>query len=670
MKKIKFIKEDYLKPSPVLYLCRGVPETPLRTRDYNTAVNIIKSDKQNEVSTLTFEIPFSKDRKITIDDCDKMVLFENKYYIIKEIEIEDGSTPNIKISCEEEATELKGIYCETINEIGVSPYNMYLAITKAVRHPIDLTKNYKWAGTDVVNKFRHLQCEEEQSVYQNLISMAEVFNGWLEFTTDENGQNWIYLRTQDINDGKFIKKNLDMKTLNITADSKEIFTQVELFGKADELTGEEINIMSVNPTGKSYLENYSYYLAKGIPTTNIDNEPKYQQLKVIRDEKYTTPKDLYDMGVEELAKCSIPKIDASLTLSDLSIYIDSPIVPPKVGHIILCIDKDIDFIFTCRVIGVERPYNNPADVKIEISNINRYDTQFQNINHTVDNANKVISTDPTNTDGQNTGDSSPYVKMCDCKDGDHVNVTKRISDTSSLITQTGDLISLRVEEQNKSFAELKVTADAITSHVEDISDTNHKVYSEIQQTARNIKAIVVEDQDSGSVELNKDKFVVAFNGSTNRNATIDRSIGLILGNPDTGSYSQIGYDGKLSLKQAGALHPYHCLVATGSKSIHCTESDYTETYANLPSSFNGIPDSEITVMCGIKKVFDTSIDSTSNLPYWFGCYASISDNQIVLELMSKWREVQYEDDDSGNSWVKDINGERNGNIDVWWIAIA
>jgi hypothetical protein len=346
MNDISFIKDEYINPTPILYFYRGIPESPLRTRGYNTATNIVKSDNQNEVSTLTFEIPHSKDRKITIDDCDKLVKFENKYYIIKDINSEDGATPNIKVSCEEEATELKGIYCEAINAIGVSPYDMYLAIMKAVRHPIDLTKNYKWAGTDVVNKFRHLQCEEELSVYQNFVSMSEVFNGWLEFTTDESGQNWIYLRTQEIDDNKFIKKNLDMKTLNITADSKEIFTQVEMFGKQDELTGEEINIMTVNPTGKSYLENYSYYLSKGIPTSNIDNEPKYQQLKVIRDEKYTSPKDLYDMGVEELAKCSIPKIDASLTMSDLSIYIDSPIVPPKVGHKLLCKYKVYIFIYT------------------------------------------------------------------------------------------------------------------------------------------------------------------------------------------------------------------------------------------------------------------------------------------------------------------------------------
>jgi hypothetical protein len=670
MNKIEFIKDEFLNPTPILYLCRGIIETSLKSRDFNTTVNIVKSDKQNEVSTLAFDIPFSKDRKITIDDCDKLVKFENDYYLIKEIEVEDGSTPNIKISCESENTELKGIYCETINAIGVSPYDMYLAIMNSVRHPIDLTKNYKWAGTDVVNKFRHLQCEEEQSVFQNFVSLAEVFNGWLEFTTDESGQNWIFLRTQEIDDGKFIKKNLDMKTLNITSDSKEIFTQVELFGKQDELTGQEINIMTVNPNGKSCLENYSYYLSKGIPTSNIDNEPKYQQLKVIRDEKYTTPQDLYDMGIEELAKCSIPKIDASLTLSDLSIHIDSPIIPPVVGHKLLCIDKDIDFIFTCKIIGVERPYNNPADVKIEISNVNRYDTAYQNINHTVDNANKVISTDPTNTDGQNTGDSKPYIKMSDCKDGDHWNATKRFADTYSLATQQSDLISLRVDEQNQSFAELQVTANMISTHVEDISDTNHRVYSEIQQTARNIKAVVVEDQDSGSVELNKDKFVVAFNGSTNRNAVIDRNVGLILGNPDTGTFSQIEYGGKLSLMMQGEKHPYHCLVDGGVRSFECTDSGYTTFYINLPNKFSGIDDSEITVISSVRKVYDTNIDSTNNICFWFGCYASCVNGRIQVDVMSKWRTVQYEDDSNGDSWVKDINGEKNGLIDISYVIIA
>jgi|GEM_PF-3767930 len=640
MNKIEFIKDEFLNPTPVLYLCRGIIETSLKSRDFNTAVNIIKSDKQNEVSTLTFEIPFFKDRKITIDDCEKLVKFENDYFLIKEIVTDDGSMPNIKVSCEHESTELKGCYCETINAIGVSPYDMYLAIMKAVRHPIDLTKNYKWLGTDVVNKFRHLQCEDEQSVYENCISMAEVFNGWIEVTTDENGQNWIFLRTQEIDDGKFIKKNLEMKTLNITADSKEIFTQVELFGKQDELTGEEINIMTVNPNGRSFLENYSYYLAKGIPTSNIDNEPKYQQLKVIRDEKYITPQDLYDMGIEELAKCSIPKIDASITMSDISIYIDSPIVPPRVGHRLLCIDKDIDFIFTCKIIGVERPYNNPADVKIEISNVNRYDTTYQNINHTVDNANKVISTDPTNTDGNNTGDSKPYIKMSDVKDGDHWNVTKRFGDTFSLATQTNNLISLRVDEQNKSFAELKITADAITSTVSDISDTNKKVYSQITQTAKNIKAIVVEDADSGSVELDKDKFVVAFNGSTNRQAVIDRVEGLYLGNPDTGTYSKVGYDGRLTLYTGNGEKPYHCISKLVQIEIYNDTDDdngYTRGEATLPSIFDGIDGSSITVAVSIKKIWKDNESSASYYPFFFGAYPEeISNGKVSILGASQW----------------------------------
>ena len=612
MKELKFIKEEYINPTPILYLCRGVPETPLRTRDYNTAVNIVKSDKQNEVSTLTFEIPHSKDRKITIDDCDKLVKFENDYYIIKEIEVDDGNTPSIKVSCESESTELKGCYCEHINAIGVSPYNMYLAIMNAVRHPIDLTKNYKWAGTDVVNKFRHLQTEDEQSVYQNLVEMSSVFNGWLELTTDENSQNWIFLRTQEIDDGKFIKKNLDMKTLNITADSKEIFTQVEMFGKQDELTGEEINIMTVNPTGQSYLENYSYYLAKGIPTSNIDNEPKYQQLKVIRDEKYITPQDLYDMGIEELAKCSIPKIDATLSMSDLSIHIDSPITPPRVGHKLLCIDKDIDFIFTCRVIGVERPYNNPADVKIEISNVNRYDTQLQNINHTISNADRIISTDPTDNDGNDKGDGKPYIKMSDVKDGDHLNVTMRLGEVTTLVTQTGEQISIKVDNIKGDYSELKVTIDGITSTVvkqgvamseinqkadsitltvKDLTDITNKTFTQITQTATKISAIVTSPNGGASWELSKDACVTAIKNATGTHTCTFNNDGLTVENGGIYIKNQDG-DVVLSMSTNG------CIKVKDLEFDGYSDADIARlrsSFANMSLPFKEIKPGKLTI---------------------------------------------------------------------------
>ena len=204
------IKRKYLNPTLLLYTYRGCIENSLMSKDIDTATNLIKTDTMNEVSTIEFDIPFSENRKISYDDCEKLIKFDSEYYIIKNIEVTDDSTRNIHVKCEHESTELKGKYCECVKEIGQTPEHIFNAIFNAVKTPIkkDL---YKWKGTDVESsKYRRLITEDESSIYQNLISMAEVFNGWIEITTDENEQKWVYLRTNPINNGKILKKDLDL----------------------------------------------------------------------------------------------------------------------------------------------------------------------------------------------------------------------------------------------------------------------------------------------------------------------------------------------------------------------------------------------------------------------------------------------------------------------------
>ncbi|MBY6838856.1 prophage endopeptidase tail family protein [Clostridium botulinum] len=373
------IKDKYLNPVPVLYTYKGMPENTLISNDFDTAKNITLTKNDNEVSQLTFSIPFTVDRKVSYDDCEKLVLFENEYYIIKDIQVEDNATGSIKVTCKHKSVELKGIYCEPINLIGVSPKDMFDKIMTSTKHPYNT--GYKFKGTDVPSdKKRHLITENEASVYENLVSMAKVFNGWLEFSTDDSGQNWIFLRTKTIKNNKYVKKGLDMKALNISYNSDELFTRVQPFGAKDKY-GIEVNIMGVNPTKQSYVANYSWYLAKGIPMEVIKREAQYQQFKQMHMDEYTDAKDLYEFALEELEKCCVPKLEATLDMQDLSIYVDSLDEPPEIGYEITCINPDIDFILSCQITGVERNYDNPMATKVTIANFIRYDTVFQNINH-------------------------------------------------------------------------------------------------------------------------------------------------------------------------------------------------------------------------------------------------------------------------------------------------
>lgn len=668
------IKKQYTRPRPMLYLHRDKPEVSLVSNDFNTAKSITLNQQMNEVSTLAFEIPFTRERKLSVDDCEKLVKFEGEFYIIKSIETDDSTTATMKVSCQHESTELKGVYCSYIDLVGATPKQMFDKIMASTMHPVNT--GYNWAGTDVEeSKKRHLITDSEQSVYQNLVAMAEIFNGWLEFWTDENNQKWVYLRTKAIDSRKFIKKGLDMKALNIHYSSEEIFTRLYPLGDNDKITGEPLNIMEVNPTKKSYIENYSFYLAKGIPASVIDKEPKYQQLKTMTASDYTDAKDLLEYAKEELEKCCYPQLNATLTMEDLSVYMDSMDEPPKVGYDIKCIDKDINFILGCRITGVERNYDNPLETKITISNLVRYDTFFQQLEHSANTTDKIVSSD----------EGGDYIDATKVKDGDHINVAYTLGNHTTQITENANEIKLMAKDVAGNKAELSVQAGKIQTLVQDVSGNK----SQIEQQANKISTLVqdvngaksqitqlsnqisskVDEGDFGSlIEQNSRSVRISWNKISSY-AEITSS-GLTLGDPDNGTYSKIGSDGRMEFKMNGSTHPYHSLMWATSKTITTSEEDdYTNSSIRLPSMFNGIPDDEIQVMVSLKKLYDSNHSSGLYMPYWFGAYAHIDSGYIELEVMSAWRKVKYAHSDNAN-WVEDFGYATNGRIDVAIVVIA
>lgn len=616
------IKDKYLNPVPVLFICKGIPENTLVSNDFDTAYNITLTKNDNEVSQLTFLIPFTIDRKISYDDCEKLVLFENEYYIIKDIQVEDNTKGSIKVTCKHESVELKGVYCEPIKLIGVSPKDMFEKIMTSTKHPYNTGYNFK--GTDVPSdKKRHLITENEASVYENLVSMAKVFNGWLEFSTDDNGQNWVFLRTQTIKNNKYVKKDLDMKALNINYNSDEIFTRVQPFGAKDKY-GIEINIMGVNPTKQSYVENYSWYLAKGIPIDVIKREAKYQQFKQMHMDEYTDSKDLYEFALEELEKCCVPKLEATLDMQDLSIYVDSLDEPPKIGCEITCINPDIDFILSCQITGVERNYDNPMATKVTIANFIRYDTFIKNINHGAEAGDRVTSND--SSDGT-------YVPEQNVNDG-HINLTRKLGDFSTKIIENEKEIILTAKKANENEAKILVQADRIENTVKRVDEAE----SHIEQQADEISLRVKTSEFGSEIRQHDRDIRVAWNKISNY-AQIDDTDGLILGNESEGTYSKVGYDGRLCLQMKGRETPYHALVYTENDiDISCSDDDYETYNVPLPREFDGLESSQFAISVSIQKVWRNG----SYIPYWFGCYGyAVNSRKIRLEGMSAWK--KYDD---------------------------
>lgn len=387
MKTISFFKEKFSKPSPILYKYKGCPLNSLASRDFNKAYDITVTENINECRELSFSIPITKDKKLDYNSNELMIFFDEVFYIIKEID-SDLNAYVMNVTCQELSTTLKNTYCETISQIGQTAQTIFNSIISATGYT---SIGFQWLGTDIPNTtLRHLIADSEVSVYENIVNLAKNFNSSVEFSYDVQGIGYVFIRSQSIDTHKFIKKNIDIKSLSITSSSSEIYTRLFPTGSTSE-DGIVLDIQSVNG-GKSILEDTSYYKSIGIPDDVIANNPQYRQIKTISDDTYTDAPSLLAYAKEELSKYSKPQFSAECQIEDLSVYTDSPIEMPRINMSVKIIDKNIGFVFDCLITGIERNYNNPLETKLTISNIIPYSTSFQSLQATTTTVSRIITT--------------------------------------------------------------------------------------------------------------------------------------------------------------------------------------------------------------------------------------------------------------------------------------
>lgn len=596
-------------PVPVLYTYKGHVEQGLFSNDANTVINIKTSENINEVKKMTFTAPLLKDRKLNYGDNEKRIYFDGVVYIIRDMQFEDSdSSKNINVTCEEYCTVLKNVKCENICQIARSPKQIWDSIVTASK----LNVGYTWLGTDITDGIlRHLITTSETSFYENLIQLAEVFNGSIEFSYNEQGDGFVFLKTKPTKTGKYYKDGIDLKTLNITYNSNELCSKIFATGVTDD-NGIVLDIQAVNG-GNSLLVDKSYFIALGIPNDLLETDPQYNGIYEFNDTNYTDASDLLIKAQEELAKVCVPKITAEITVSDLSMIVNSPIEKPMIGEEIKIINKEIGYIFDTFITGIERDYTNPLNTQLTISNDIPYKTYVQTTNKTSDIVSDITTSNPLDTDGNVIGDGSSTVIMSKVVDGDHINCVYRIGQSFSEITEQGNLISLRVNEQNVSFAELKLTADSITSTVSDISDVNKQVYSQVTQTAKIIKSVVVEGADGSSIELSKSAFKVAFLKSSADITTIDE-FGITASN-SSGGFSRLGSNGleHLDASMTNGI-PYHYWSQIGTHTFTDAES-ISDWDVTLDSQFKG---ARVRGIAGIQKISSEG----ECCVYWMASYIS------------------------------------------------
>ena len=357
-----------------------------------SAYEININDNLNEIVELTFKYPkddYSKKYMYLTNE--NLVLYDGEYYRIK----------SLKPSHDEDGSKYFDITCRHLSES--LQYNTMNMEEQTPRHVDDLMKialqydennspTLGWSvGNITVNKeiYRGLE-ETEESVFTILTSIAETFDGILRFNSVTKTVD--LLKMADENMSKFdLRVSKDLKNVSVTYDTTELVTRLYCFGGTDE-NGNELDIMSVNPTGKAYIENYDYYYNLGYTDNDIKNYPElFLKTAIWREDNYYIEEDLYNDGIKQLETMSVPTVDIEISALDLSQYGNYRTARLNVGDAVTVYDADLEAEFICNVTSISRSSSDSHILNIEVTNKIQYKNIIEKLFSTIGTTNTIIS---------------------------------------------------------------------------------------------------------------------------------------------------------------------------------------------------------------------------------------------------------------------------------------
>ena len=219
----------------------------------------IKLDKKtNEIDSLSFKISPLNDKYMYLFN-ENIVEYEGENYIINSSQLSSESSVDYEIKAEHESCVLKKKMNGAIEMFSNTVGEMVESVLEGT--------GFVFGGTDIEDsKKRHLISNEE-SVFTNLNSIAEVFDARLKIETKTvNGVIYksVSVYEGSTNKGRYFKRGRDLKSSRIGYSTENQITKLHVFGGTDKITGLEIDMIEAHPEHKAYVEDYSYFLDQGL----------------------------------------------------------------------------------------------------------------------------------------------------------------------------------------------------------------------------------------------------------------------------------------------------------------------------------------------------------------------------------------------------------------------
>lgn len=342
---------------------------PLAVYDFKTkkrlaylqnAYDIEYQKQTNSVWSASFSLPYSDDKKIYCNAFNYVEIWDKGnnediyiglFRIISVIETKNAGESNvstIRYTLEHVMSSLLESSIVGYKELGgagkentravITKILSYQNTTKWVLGECDYTKEFKYEFEDM---------NLLSALYYVVSALPEDYY----WAFDTQIFPWrINLKKVSITPIADIRYKKNMTGITKKIDSNSVCTRLYLYGNLLE-DNTKINISSVNPTGKEYLDSNSGIAEYGIITT------------IINDSRFETPQSLYDYGVALLKKLDRPFITYEVDIR--AIYNAANL---KIGDLVrvVSIDEEVDEKLIVQQISKDNLTGNPESGKIII----------------------------------------------------------------------------------------------------------------------------------------------------------------------------------------------------------------------------------------------------------------------------------------------------------------
>ena len=399
---------------PRVILC-GLDRTPicsLSDRSGYCAMHIKEELAINEITTLSFQYPIVNGGKWTNLKNEQLVLFNNEYYRIKNLSInhdEDGNL-YVEVSCKHYSDNLANTMISIDEQ---TPLNVIDLMKIALCYDENNVSEFGWSiGNIEVDRVAMRGLEAvEQSPFSILLTIADKYDGILKF----NSQTMTIdmLKAQDTNHPTFdLRVSKNLKNFNIEYDTSEMVTRLYCYGATDD-NGNALDITSVEPHNKPYIENFDYFKTIGYSEEYINaHKDLFLSTNIWTDDVFVDAQDLYNEGLKQSEKLSQPTINISVSALDMNTA-NNDITKFDLGACIRVYDEDLGADVLCNVIKRTKDYDNPHILNCEVTSAITYHNTLSQLFTNVNTTSKIVTSGGNLVGGQGTtmGQVQDYLNL-------------------------------------------------------------------------------------------------------------------------------------------------------------------------------------------------------------------------------------------------------------------